>query len=46
MNQRVLARFVMPNQRGQNKQCEICKLKFQLLVKKEHQCKRCLRAVC
>lgn len=33
------------DERGKAKKCEICKKEFSLLVK-EHQCKRCKRAVC
>lgn len=32
--------------RGVKEQCEICNSKFKTLMKQEHQCKRCLRAVC
>lgn len=26
--------------------CEICESRFQMLLNVEHQCKRCLRAIC
>lgn len=46
MSQRILKRFILPNERGLRSHCEICGIKFQLLVKQEHQCKRCMRSVC
>ena len=43
---RILNNFSIPSSRGMKAYCEICNVKFQLLVKQEHQCKRCMRSVC
>ncbi len=38
--------FKPQSSRGVRTSCEICDIKFQLIVRQEHQCKRCLRAIC
>lgn len=47
MNNRVFEKFDPSNKRGLSKACEICDKSFNvLLMDYEHQCKRCLRAIC
>lgn len=43
---RILPRFKIASMRGAHSRCQICGVKFQMLVKQEHQCKRCFRSVC